>query len=187
MTQSAVDVANSALQKIGAASITSLTDGSAEARAVSIAYDSNRRDELRRYPWNFSIKRAVLAPDVETPTFGYDYQFTLPADCLRVMRCADATIDWQIEGRKILTNGGDTLYLRYQSDVTDEAQWDSNFYNVFAVSLAIDICDKLTQSNTKKQALQKEYNESIAFAKRSDSIEFGPIDAQDDYWWLVRL
>lgn len=184
--QSQIDVANSALQRVGSASITSLSDGSSEARAVAVCYDNNRRDEMRRYPWNFAIKRAVLAPDATPPAFEYKYQFTLPQDCLRILRPRDVRTDWMIEGRKLLSNYTNTLYLRYLSDVEDEGQWDPSFYNIFAISLAIDICEKLTQSHTKKQILQEEYKEALAAARRADAFESGPEDPPEDEWWLVR-
>lgn len=186
MAQSVVDTCNSALQRVGAASILTLSDNSPEARACAIAYDSNRRDELRKHSWNFAIKRAVLAPDTTAPAFDYDYAFTLPTDCLRVLRPATTNLDWVIEGRKILTNDGSTLYLRYLADIDDCSQWDPSFYNVMAASLAIDICEKLTQSNTKKQQLSQDYKEAVADARKVDAFETGPEDAADDPWLLAR-
>lgn len=187
MAQSVVDCCNSALQRVGAASITSLTDNSPEARACSIAYDSNRRDELRKHTWNFAVKRAVLAPDSTAPAFDYTYAFTLPADCLRVLRPATSDLDWLIEGRKILTNDSSVLNLRYIADITDATQWDSSFYNVIAAALAIDIVEKLTQSNVKKSALISDYKDCVSDAKRVDAFESGPEDAPDDDWWNARL
>ena len=187
MTQTVVDLCNSALQRVGAASILSLSDNSPEARACTIAYDSNRRDELRKHKWNFALARVILAPDSTAPVFDYDYQFTLPSDCLRVIRPNTADLDWQVEGRKILTNDSDTLYLRYIYDVTDVTQWDASFYNVCAAALAVDICEKLTQSNTKKQLLQSEYQDAVKVARRMDAFEGGPEDAPEDGWWIARL
>lgn len=186
MAQSVVDICNSALSRVGATTILSISDNTPEARAVAIAYDSNRRDELRKHRWNFSLKRVVLAPDTVAPAFDYDYAFTLPTDCLRVIRPATANLDWQIEGRKILTNDGNVLNLRYIADIEDAAQWDASFYNVVAAALAVDICEKLTQSNTKKQLLATEYKEAVSSARRVDSFESGPEDAADDTWWLAR-
>ncbi|CAB5144881.1 Tail tubular protein Gp11 [uncultured Caudovirales phage] len=186
MSQSVVDTCNSALQRVGAASILSLSDNSPEARACALAYDSNRRDELRKHSWNFAIKRVVLAPDTTAPAFDYKYAFTLPTDCLRVLRPPTSDLDWQIEGRKILTNDSNVLYLRYLADIDDTTQWDASFYNVMAASLAVDICEKLTQSNTKKQGLNAEYKEAVADARKVDAFESGPQDAADDDWWNAR-
>lgn len=187
MAQSVIDCCNSALQRVGAASILSLSDNSPEARACSVAYDSNRRDELRKHRWNFAIKRVVLTPDATAPAFDFKYQFTLPSDCLRVLRPNTPDLDWQIEGRKILTNDSNTLYLRYIADIEDCAQWDASFYNVVAGALAIDICEKLTQSNQKKQLCAQLYADDVKMAKRVDAFESGPEEAPDDDWWMARL
>jgi hypothetical protein len=187
MSQSVIDVCNSALLRVGAATIVSLSDNSPEARACSVAYDSNRRDELRKHQWNFALARTVLAPDATAPAFDYDYQFTLPSDCVRVIRPPTYDLDWVIEGRKILTNDSDTLYLRYIKDVEDVAQWDSAFYNVISAALAIDIVEKLTQSNAKKQLLMADYQQAVVLAKRVDAFEAGPEDSADDAWWVARL
>lgn len=187
MAQSVVDCCNSALQRVGAASITSLTDNSPEARACTVAYDSNRRDELRKHRWNFALKRVVLTPDATAPAFDFKYAFTLPTDCLRVLRPATSDLDWQIEGRKILTNDGTILNLKYVADVEDCSQWDASFYNVVAGALALDICEKLTQSNTKKDYCAKAYADDVKMARRVDAFESGPEDAADDDWWNARL
>lgn len=187
MAQSVVDICNSALQRVGASTILSISDNSPEARACSVAYDSNRRDELRRHKWNFAIGRVVLAPDATAPAFDYTYAFTIPTDCLRVLRPSTPGLDWQIEGRKILTNWSNVLNLRYIRDVTDVSQFDSSFYNVIAAALAVDIVEKLTQSNTKKGALVKEYDEAVVAAQRVNAFESGPAEAPDDDWWIARL
>lgn len=187
MAQTVVDCCNSALQRVGATTILSLSDNSPEARACSVAYDSNRRDELRKHTWNFAVKRVVLAPDATEPAFDFKYAFTLPSDCLRVLRPATADLDWQIEGRKILTNDSTTLNLRYIADIEDCAQWDASFYNVVAAALAVDIVERLTQSNVKKQNLEKDYDDSVKMARRVDAFEGGPEDAPEDDWWIARL
>ena len=187
MTQSVVDICNSALQRVGATTILSISDNSPEARACSVAYDSNRRDELRKFKWNFAIKRVVLAPDATAPAFDYTYAFSMPSDCIRVLRPATADLDWQVEGRKILTNDSATLNLRYIADITDATQFDPSFYNVICAALAIDLVERLTQSNQKKQLLMKDYDEAIVLAKRANAFEAGPVDLPDDDWWLARL
>lgn len=187
MAQTLIDICNTALQRVGASSILSMSDNSAEARACSLAYDSNRRDELRKNDWNFAIARAILTPDFTAPAFDFLYQFTLPPDCLRVLRSPTPALDWVIEGRKILTNSGTILRIRYVADIEDVSQFDSSFYSVLSASLAIDICEKLTQSNTKKQSLIKEYEEAIRMAKRVDCIESGYQEFPVDDWWIARL
>jgi len=186
MAQSAVDVSNNALQRVGAARITSLTDATPEARACSLAFDATRRSALRRYPWNFAIKRAQPAPDTETPLFDFDYQFTLPADCLRVLRPNTPSLDWKIEGNKLLTNDGNTIDLRYVADIEDVAAWDSAFYEVFAAALALRLRERLTQSNAKMGPLKDEYKDAVSEARRADAFESGPDEPPEDDWLMAR-
>jgi hypothetical protein len=194
--QSRTDICNSALLRLGAATIADITDNSPEARACAIQYDSNRRSELRRHPWNFAIKRVVLAPDTTAPAFEFDAAFSLPADCLRVILPNDSTIDWVIEGGKILTSWSsspvtgsttaNTLSLRYVQDIEDVTKFDPAFYDALCVALATDLCEKLTTSNAKKQALMEEYKGIISEARRSDAIENLPEDPPDSSWLTVR-
>lgn len=202
--QSIVDVCNSALQRCGSATIMNLSDNTREARACAVAYDSNRRDELRRHFWKFAIKRAVLAPDVATPASDFAYQFTLPTDCLRIVFPNDPYLDWSVEGRKILTNSSQSpfgvtsptvttsttaavkLSLRYIADITDVTQWDASFYSVLSLSMAADICEVLTNSTSKRASIRDEYKDAMAEARVADAFESLPQDPPDDDWWLVR-
>ena len=161
---------------------------------------------LRKFRWNFAITRVVLAPDSTTPAYDYLYQFTLPSDCLRIILPNDNTLDWQVEGRKILTNGGTqssaiegasltggtgtastvALRLRYVSDVSDPNIFDAMFREALALKLAVEMCDELTQSNAKKQALRDEYKDYIADCYLSDSLESIPVDPPEDLWVTAR-
>lgn len=203
MAQTITDICNSALQRVGAATIMSITDNSREARVCAVAYDSNRRSELRKRAWKFAIKRAVLAPDATAPAFEFQYAFSLPTDCVRVILPKnDPYLDWFVEGRKILTNltqspylasgaqpavTGPTLFLRYVSDITDCTQFDPNFYDLVCIALALDICEPLTQSNQKKQLLAADYRDTLEAAAKANSFEMLPETPVDDSWWLARM
>lgn len=187
MAQSQTDACNSALQKLGAARIIDINSNTREARQCQIAYDSNRRSELRKYRWNFSIKRVILAPDSTPPSFDFLYQFTIPADCLRILLPPDSMLDWVREGNKILTNNGATLNLRYIADIEDVTMWDPNFYDMFAISLAVDICEPITNSTGKKATLDQEYKEARSNARLANSFERTPDFPPADDWWVSRI
>lgn len=187
MAQSAVDVCNSALQKLGAVSILSLDDNSREARQCALSYDWKRRSELRNHRWNFATKRVALAPDSAAPISDFTYQFTMPADCLRILRTNDPLQDWVIEGRKILTNVDNPLYLRYIADITDVTQWDAAFYDAMAAALAIDMCEALTNSASKLDRLDRMYKDAIGEARKNNAFESGPVEPPTDSWILARF
>lgn len=203
MAQSVTGIANRALQLVGAAVILNLTDNSPEAREVSRAYDFCRRAELREHKWNFAVARVQLAPDTDAPAFGYQYQYTLPADCLRVILPNDATLDWKVEGKKLLTNTATSpfgagafgasvsptaaLYLSYIRDVEDSTYFDAMFCEALACRIALAIVERLTQSNQKKQGLKDDYREAIMAARRTNAFENLPDEAPDDGYWLARV
>lgn len=62
-----LDIANRALQHLGAVQITSVTEDSKNNLEISAVYDKVRRAELRRNVWRFATRRVVLYPvDVNT-------------------------------------------------------------------------------------------------------------------------
>lgn len=190
MATSEVEICNRALQKIGAKRITSLTQDAPNARACNVAYFVLRDMELRNHPWNFSIKRAELAADATPPDWGRQNSFTLPSDflCLRPdypednLNCKD----WQIEGKKIVTNDAAPLYIRYTYRVTDPNEMDALFREALATKLAIEICEEIAQSNTKKADLKDDYRDIINRARKANAIENVSAEPPEDTWLTVR-
>ena len=70
MFNSPIDVANRALQHLGARRIASFTDNSKEAAEISFAYDKLRKTELERNVWEFCIRRAWIYP-VNSTSMGF--------------------------------------------------------------------------------------------------------------------
>ena len=188
---SEVDICNRALQKLGAERITSLTQDSANARACNLCYEPIRDAELRAHPWNFAIKRASLAADSTAPSFGYDSAYTLPSDCLRVMPPDVSvnfnTFDWQIEGRKILTNYDAPLEIRYVKRETDPNQYDPLFIECLSAKIAVELCELLTQSNSKGSAARDDYIRAIRDARKMNAFENISAETQTDTWITCRI
>jgi len=182
---SEVEICNLALQELGAKRITSLDDDTKNAKHCKAAYAKVRDIELRKYVWNFSIGRVVLAPDVATPAFDFDLQFSLPSDCLRVIRPKD--VDWEVSGRKILTSEGTILNLKYVIQVTDTNQFDINYIDVLSKALALKLTEVITQSNTKKSALQAMYKDAVKEAKHANAFEKLSEEPPEDTWITARL
>ncbi len=185
-----VQILNRALQKLGASRITSLSDESFNARACNVAYEPVRDAELRAHPWSFSIKRVQLAEDSTGPDFGPANSFTLPGDflCLREPDDSENHIDndWQIEGTKLLTDDSGPLNVRYTFQVTDPNSMDALFREALATKLAFELCEEITQSNSKKEALREDYKEVIRQAKRCNAIERKSQKPPEDTWVNVR-
>lgn len=183
---SVVDICNNALDKLGHGSIISLTDGSTAAKLCNRNWPLARNKVLRDHPWNFAVKRVATAPSTTPPVWGFSYEHPLPNDCLRLLEvCGMSTDDYQLEGRSILTNSS-VLYIRYIAEITDPNMYDVVFQDVVATRLALEVCESLTQSNTKKEILWNEYQESLITARKIDAQENPPIALVEDDWIKIR-
>jgi hypothetical protein len=187
---SVVEICNRALQKLGAARITSLTQDTPNARSCNVAYNVLRKAELRSHPWSFAIKRAELAADATAPSWGRANSFTLPSDFLRLMDDYPEdnmnNKDWQIEGKKILTDDDAPLYIRYIYDVEDPNEFDSLFSEALSSKIAMELCEEITQSNSKLQAVSEMYKAAIREARRINAIENVAAKPPEDEWITVR-
>ncbi len=184
---SVVDICNRALDKLGHGAITSLTDDTKASNLCSRTWDIVRDQVLRDHPWNFAVKRATLAPSATAPDWGFSYQHPFPSTFLRLIEVRDlSTGEYQVEGRFILADS-DTLYIRYIAQITDSREYDSLFVDAVATRMALEMCEALTQSNTKKDLLSKEYEDSLLRAKRADGQENPPTLIEEDDWISARL
>lgn len=197
---SQVDIANRALTKLGAARIISFGDDNKQARAVSSMFDIVRDAELRSHIWSFSVKRASLPALLSTPDWGFQFEYQLPSDSLRILMVNDIypgpsledyrnqpVADYAIEGNKILADFAAPLKIRYSSRVSDTTQWDAMFVEAFACRLAMEMAEDLTQSNSKRELAQAEYMASLRGAIRASSVEQPPQALPDNSWLLSRL
>lgn len=187
---SEVGICNRALQKLGAKRIVSLTDDSVNARACNTAYAAVRDGELRAHPWSFATNRAQLSADSSAPLFGRAASYQLPSTCLRLLSPYPEvnlnSMDWVIEGRKIYTNDSAPLNVRFTDQVTDPNQMDALFREALACKLALEMCEELTQSNTKKADIRSDYTAAIREARRSNAMEKIAEMPPEDTWVTVR-
>tara|TARA_R110000787_G_scaffold160287_5_gene273995 strand:- start:818 stop:1414 length:597 start_codon:yes stop_codon:yes gene_type:complete len=196
---SEVDICNLALQRLGARTISALTDDNTSARACNRVYEHARDAEIRSHPWNFARARTSLAALSTAPTFGYAAQYQLPADFIRLLPARntsdnttvlggiDPNIDWQIEGRKILTDDATPLQIVYLKKVTDPNEFDEMFIDLLVARIAMDIAEKVTQSNSKKQDATARYSETKKETKRINAFERPPQEYPADSWVVARL
>ena len=156
---SVVNMCNSALNLLGASTISSLTEDTKNARLCNQRYEPIRNRVFRSHNWNCLIKRVQLAQDSTGPVVEYTYGYTLPTDCLRVMKIHNGStdsiasdLDYKVEGRKIVTDIT-TIYLFYIALITDPNEYDSYLREAVSHQLAADICYAITN----KSALANNY------------------------------
>ena len=167
---SVVQICNGALNQLGASTILTLTEDSKNARLCNARYENVRDAVFRHHPWNCLQRRLQLPADTEAPAWGFTKQFTLPADCLRLLRIFDYESDYLVEGRKILSNGS-TMKILYISRITDPNEYDELLREVLSAALAADIAYAVTSSNPVATQMYTLYQEKLKDARFVDSTE----------------
>jgi hypothetical protein len=197
---SQVEIVNRALLKLGGNPITSISDNSQAARVMSGLWETVRKSEMTKRYWTFALSRAALAALGTPPDWGYDLQYQLPVDYLKIVQVHDIFIPpsfqdyvnadnspYSIEGKRILTDFGAPLKIRYVRDVTDPGEFDPLFAEVMASKLAYEACYAITQSLQGREQMDRDYNRAIRDAGLNNAISKPPQSVPDDSWMLGRL
>jgi hypothetical protein len=153
-----VDICKLALQKIGAATISSIDEDSTNARACKRLYQTILEGLLTEYTWPFAKKRAVLARKTSTPEWGFDYEFTMPADYLRLISVQN-NITFELEGNVLLTDELEASIL-YIQNLSNPVRMNPLFVRALYLKLAIDLAPALATS-AKVPTLQQEYKLAV--------------------------
>ena len=174
---SVVDMCNSALNLLGASTISALTDDSKNARLCNQRYDSVRNRVFRSHAWNCLHKRLQLAQNSTAPVIEYTHAYALPSDCLRVLKVHNGTtdsiksaIDYKLEGRNIVTDEG-TVYLIYVALDTDPNNYDTYLQESISHQLAADLCYAITNNATLANNYMSRADERLREARFIDATE----------------
>ena len=174
---SVVDMCNSALNLLGASTISALTDDSKNARLCNQRYDSVRNRVFRSHAWNCLHKRLQLAQNSTAPVIEYTYAYALPSDCLRVLKVHNGTtdsiksaIDYKLEGRNIVTDEG-TIYLIYIALDTDPNNYDTYLQESISHQLAADLCYAITNNASLANNYMSRADERLREARFIDATE----------------
>ena len=184
---SAVDIANSALNLLGASTISAFTDDSKNARLVNQRYEPVRNRVFRSHAWNCLHKRVQLAQNSTAPVVEYSYAYALPSDCLRVLKVHNGStdsikseIDYKLEGRNIVTNEG-TVYIIYIAIDTDPNNYDTYLQESISHQLAADLAYAVTNNATLADKYMVRADERLREARFIDATEnsLGTIESSE--------
>lgn len=194
-----LEICNLALNLIQQPSITSLEIDEYDEKGKKVCllvYKQVFESQLVKVDWNFALKRCVLAVEsLPVNEWGYNYRAALPSDCLKVVRVNDYWKDralentlteprYSVEGRYILSNDG-TLNLIYISNAFDIKHASPSFIEVLVAAIAIEICRRLTASNTLLQTVAALYSNRMIDAVSANETE-APRKRELSSWLAVR-
>jgi hypothetical protein len=191
---SEVVIANTALRRLGANTITSFMEGSKSANCVLDFFEETRDDLLRAHAWNFATKRAKLAQLANAPAFGFDHAYGLPAGWIRTISVHDndggfGTVEYKAEnqdGQNVLLCSSEDVYLRYVARVTDPNRMPPDFRAALSRRLAAAMALDLTKSNTIKQQCDQEAEDMVRRAKSADAMGSTPERRPSGSWAMSR-
>ena len=172
---STVDICNGALNQLGATTILSLTEDSKNARLCNQRYSQVRDAVFRSHPWNCLQKRVELAADTTAPAWGFSYAYTLPADCLRLLRILDYDSNYKVEGRKILSNTS-SMKILYIGRITDPNEYDESLRETLSAALGADIAFAVTSNNQTATNMYNLFQDKLKDARFVDSTEGQNLD-----------
>ena len=184
---SAVDIANSALNLLGASTISAFTDDSKNARLINQRYEPVRNRVFRSHAWNCLHKRVQLAQNSTAPVVEYDHAYALPSDCLRVLKINNGTtdsiatnLDYKLEGRNIVTDEG-TVFIIYIALDTDPNNYDTYLQESIAHQLAADLAYAVTNNATLAEKYMTRADERLREARFIDATEnsLGTIESSE--------
>jgi len=153
-------------------------------------YQSTRNEELRANSWLFSIKRAILVASAVPNNSGFTYEWTYPADCLRLVSCFVVLTSAQVaatygtrhvhevpfvEEQGVIYTDVNNVYARYVQELAVPQTWtEPLFVDALSLRLATKIVKAVVGSPSpiqERQDIWDEYNRVIARALAANLIE----------------
>ena len=190
-----LNIINRALIKLGEPMISSEAQ-EPNGRLLSLIYEDMRDFVLADYPWRFAIKRVILAPDKEAPTFGFAVSYTLPADFLTIYKfglyykrpnyspnIVVSDQRYSIEGNRLLCNCKTQIYLIYVSRVTDPNRFSPWFREALVAKMAAEYSMRLRQNVTLMNAFNQEFASILERAEFNDEL-MNDIETIPDASWV---
>lgn len=183
MPTSEVEIANSALAKLGSQRITTLDDNNERARVMKEQYTKVRDELLYMHPWNFAIGRSELTALVSpVPEFQWTYYYQLPADCIRVVGTdLYPPSEWAVEGR-YLASHYPTIKIKYIKKVADVSKFTPGFAELLALKLAADTAFSITQSTSLRDSLLQQFDKQIRQVRSFNGQEGEGARVYADTW-----
>ena len=181
MALSALALCSRALLKIGAATISSFDEGTAEAEVAANLYPSVRDALLSAFPWTFATAQAKLPRLAAAPTADYAHAFQLPPDFLRALSAGAGGqgrgLAYRISETRLQTDAPEVV-LTYVFRPS-EGVFPPFFDSALIGRLAAEFCIPLTENTSRAELLFKLAEQEMRAARLTDSQQDTPPSFQD--------
>lgn len=176
MNHTQISLCSKALLKIGASTITSFEEGTAEAEVAANLYPGIRDGLLSSYPWSFAVAQIRLPRLDEQPIADYKYAYRLPDDFLRVISAGSGGkgrgLTYRIAENSLHSDNQEVV-LTYIFR-PDENIFPAYFCEALIARLAFEFCIPLTESTSRAEFLNKLSENVINKARSIDAQQSTP-------------
>lgn len=192
---SQLEIANWALMLLGETRLSGLSDNTDNAEAINAGWGIVRDTLLTASAWHFAIERASLAADADEPEWGFEYQYTVASNVVRVLQVSEfypgpdmsdnRTTDdalYRHEGEKILTNLGAPLSVKWLVNDKAVGTWHPAFAKLMACDLAEYLAARTTQSEAVAERIAAQRMQAWMLAATTNAIEDPSDERADDSW-----
>ena len=194
MRMSEVEICNMALGLAGTADfIQSLTDAtSVNARRCNQFFTQAVESVLRKHDWHCAAKRVQLSQNETTPVFEYEYAYSIPADCVRLINIYGDDVGyspydrWVVNKRNVETDLG-TAYLKYVAFPEDYRDLDVLLAKSIAYELALMLAPTLMKDKEVYGILFQASQTVLREAKAMDTLENKQIYTENNRWEDARM
>lgn len=181
---SSIEICNLALANIGITkAITSFSEESQEAAVCKQFFEQARDEMLRAGDWSFATTVEALADTGETPV-NWEYQYSIPSDCLKVIGLVVDGITYPRENQKIpfiigysssagavIKTNQKQAVAKYIAKIDNSSFFDPLFVNALAWSVAAKIAMPLTVKVERAQLAAEQAARALSVAEAADANE----------------
>lgn len=188
MGLSKVDIYNNALLGVSKKFVSTVDDGTFESRTCNILWDQVLRRTLAAHNWSSCIKRVALDELSDAPNAGYEYQYQLPNDYVKVIKAYSSTdrddfdFEWVIEDGKLKSDES-VLYIKYVFIPQNTEGLNAHVTDVLIWNLKMALCFPFTGDDNRERALRQEFEQVILpRARANDAMESREIEYEESPW-----
>lgn len=167
------------LRILGERKLASLSEDNKARRVLDDIWDEGAVDYcLGQGQWSFATRTQELTASTSIePSFGYANAFEIPSDWkATVAICTDSYFNSPLIGYNveagILYCDYETIYVKFVSNAStfggDYSLWSISFVNYVQTYIALQACEILTQSKSKKADLEKDLKQARLIALNND-------------------
>ena len=171
-----VALCSRALVRLGAAPITSFSDGTAESEIAGAMFGPTRDALLSAYGWSFACAQASLTQLADSPLADYQNAFQLPNDFLRALSAGQSGrgrgLNYRI-ARRCLHTDAEEVILSYIFR-PEEEEFPPYFDMVLIARLSAEFCIPVTENTSRADALFRLADIEFARARQIDAQQDTP-------------